>query len=132
MYKITLFLIMSTYLIASDLYYYNNHKKVYLTPQDSNQRVLQYRSVSNPHAVRFYTTTNNVVVGINDEILIKTKDIDAVLDTYEVKLKKRITSQIYLLQVKDNNLTLDISNQMYEDPDILYAHPNFIKQIHER
>lgn len=132
MYKQIAAFFFSTYLIASDMYYYNNNKKVYLTPQESNQSSFQNKSAPNPHAAQYYKTSSNTIVGISDEILIKTKDIDAVLYKYDVVLKKRITSDIYLLKVKDSTLTLKISNQMYEDSNILYAHPNFIKQIHNR
>lgn len=132
MLKQTIAFLLSTYLIASDMYYYNNNQKVYLTPQESNQSRLQNKSVPNPHAAHYYKTSSNTQVGITDEILIKTKNLDAVLHRYDVTLKKRITSDIYLLKAKESALTLDISNQMYEDSNILYAHPNFIRQIDNR
>lgn len=130
--KILYFIFFSLNVFASDLYYYNNHKKVFLTPQESNQTSVYNKSVANPHAIKYFKTNSSIILGIGDEILIKTKKIEIILQKYNLVLKKKLPLDIYLVSVKNSSETLDTANKLYEDSDILYAHPNFIRQVYSR
>ena len=119
-----LFLIVFTFSVASDLYYFQNGKKVYLTPLSDKTRAMDKNT-------KFYTTPRGETIGISDTILVKTVpkiNIEILAKKYNVKVVKRVLINVYLLQVDDISKTLDFSNKLFNDDNIIYAHPNFLRK----
>jgi len=112
---------------ASDNFYYQNNKKVYLTPYNSSLR-------SNP-TINYYQNEKGIVLGITDKLIVKTKDdisIDNLLTKFNLSIEKNLGKNLYVLKAADKNLTIDIANQLNQDDNIEYAQPDFIKKRFSR
>ncbi|MCK5293739.1 MAG: hypothetical protein KAJ49_03735 [Arcobacteraceae bacterium] len=131
--NILLFTLIFTFLYSSDTYFYQNGKKVYISPVQE-VKIFSLKATSTQSNLNYFTTPNNKTVGVNDEILIKTSstNIDNLLIKYSLTLVKQLTKNIYLLKVKDKSTIFDISNRLYEDKTVQFAHPNFTRQIDKR
>ncbi|MBU0720436.1 hypothetical protein KJ877_03780 [bacterium] len=127
-------LLISTSLFSSEVYFYQNKKKVFITPTQlklSNARVATHSF----DTIKYFTTSNNILLGITNEILVKYRNmyaLEKIQLRYSLVPIKRITHDIYLYKIDDADLTLKISNALYEEDDIEYAHPNFIKKTQNR
>lgn len=128
-------LLLSLALISlngKDAYYYQNSKKIYISPIKQIKN-FSLKSVSSPSTIIYFKTMQNNILGMNNEILIKTNiDIKIVLKKYNISLVNQITKNIYLLKTIDNSNVLDVANSLYEDDDIEFSHPNFTKKIQTR
>ncbi|MDD2698749.1 MAG: hypothetical protein PHF17_08120 [Arcobacteraceae bacterium] len=131
MYKaifLSLSLIVS--LFATDDFYYNGNKKISLiktTFANSN-----LREVSN---TTYYKTPDNLILGVNDEIILKIKDKNMLkyLETkYGFTVIKELFSNTYLIKVTNKEETIQKANDLYLEETIEYASPNFIKTINKR
>lgn len=125
-----MFFVFTVSLLNAQSYYYSNHKKIILTPLQNSQST-ENRSVTNPNEI-LYFQSDSKVLGVSDEIIIKCSNIDKILSTYDVSLVEQISKGIYLVKVKQSSLTLETANKLYEDKDVIYAHPNFIQKIEKR
>jgi len=80
-----------------------------------------------------YITSNNIEVGLTDEILvvfhdkIKEKDIESLYLQYGVELVERSTYD--LIRVPKNGNVLEIANSIHESNDVKFAEPNFLCDI---
>lgn len=126
-----LFLFLSVaFALHAESFYYNNNQKVQLTPLPKS--LVQSKSATEGAQMEYYTTPNSTLVGISDEILIQTEDIEYVLKCYGVELLAKLGNNIYLLRAKERAQTLELANKLYEDEKIELAHPNFSKEIQKR
>ena len=124
--------LLFTFLYSSDNYFYQNGKKVYITPV-KQIKSFSLKYVSTPSNITYFTTPQNKTLGVSDEILIKTTaNIDNLLIKYSLTLMKQLTINLYLVKVNNKTTLLDTANRLYEDKSIQYAHPNFIRQIDKR
>jgi len=118
---------------ASDSFYYQKDKKVFLTPIKSTQfRTFQK---TNSTQIDYYKTQNDKIVGISKEFIVKIKEekvLENLLKKYSILLNKRLAKNLYLMETNSTQETLDVSNQLYSDVNVSYAHPNFIKKIEAR
>ncbi len=125
MFKVlTFLLVFISFSIASDLYYYENGKKVYLTLSPDKTRAVD-------KSIQFYTTSTGQTVGVSDTILIKTKNnIDKayLVNKYNIKFERELPNSSYLIRVDNISNTIDIANQLYNESNIIYAHPNFLRK----
>jgi len=115
---------------ASDNFYYQKDKKVFLTPIKSTQ--LRTFQKINSTQIDYYKTPTGHTVGINKELLVKIEEekaLEDLLKKYSIVVKKRLAKNLYLMEVNSTQETFDVSNQLYHDTNVLYAHPNFIKKI---
>lgn len=120
-------------LFASSEYFYSGGKKVPLTPLLTNNYSL--KNQNNLNETIYYKTHNDIKLGVRDEIIIKIhkdSNIASILEKYDLTLIKSFSNNLYLIQVKNSNDTLDISNKLYLESSVVYAHPNFIKEIIKR
>lgn len=117
---------------AEDNYYYQNGKKIYIKPSS----VFQTFSLNNETLVNtksYVQIENNTSIQITNQILLQTNNgISTIIEKYPIKLLKTITPNIYLVEVDTNQSVLSIANRLYEDKNILFAHPNTIKKIENR
>ena len=125
MMKILFFLLFIFSCLFGDVYYINDNKKVYLK-EDLNLS-------KNNDEVRWFRDKNNLLYGVKNEIIFvlkKAEDKNNVLNRYSLILKENISDKILL--VKTNLDVFEISNQLYNDDAVLYAHPNFITKVKSR
>jgi hypothetical protein len=118
---------------ATDNFYYQKDKKVFLTPIKSTQ--LQTFQKTNSTKIDYYKTQNDKTVGINKEFIVKIKEekaLEGLLKKYSIVVKKRLAQNLYLMEINSTQETLAVSNQLYHDANVSYAHPNFIKKIEPR
>ena len=87
--NILLFTLILTSLYCSDNYFYQNGKKVYLSPV-KEVKSFSLKSTSTTPNLNYFTTPKNKTVGVSDEILIKTTpaNIDNLLIKYSLTLVK--------------------------------------------
>ena len=127
---LSLFLVFSLSACASDTFYYEYGKKVYLKP------MIQTRSAKKSD-VTYYKTDTNETIGIKNEILFKLRK-DISLDDFLQKFQldktqvKKIADKTYLLKLSKGENLFELTQQMYEDKDTIYATPNKIKKYHLR
>jgi hypothetical protein len=132
MYRIFLFVLLQTLLLpllAQDFYYKQN-KKVLLTPLQDDTAKLQ-RSTE-MQELKYYKTPSNIIVGVKDEILLHTHEIDALMQEYGFTLIQELSTNLYLVRFSDKKRTLEQANTMHEDARVKFAHPNFYKQVQRR
>jgi hypothetical protein len=110
-----------------DNYYYQNNIKIYLNT---------YPNISRSSSdIDYYKNNKGIVLGVSDKIIVKLKkgtQINIIVSSYDVSLDKQLSDDMYLLKVKDKNLTIDIANRLNEREETLYAHPDFIKKRFNR
>ena len=128
-----IFLLLFTFLLsASDNFYYQNDKKVILTPiQTSNT----FQKMDANHTIEYFKTPKGQIVGMGQEIIVKLKDtkaLDSLVKKYAVNIKTKLTNKLYVLEVNSTKQTLEITNKLYLDANVSYAHPNLIKRIDKR
>jgi len=115
---------------ASDNFYYQKDKKVLLTSIKSTQ--LRTFQKINSTQIDYYKTEKGHTVGISKEFIVKIKEekaLEDLLKKYSIVVKKRLAKNLYLMETNSTQETLDVSNQLYHDVNVSYAHPNFIKKI---
>jgi len=108
---------------AQELYYYNDSKKVTLTPIQTSLRTLQN--------IDYYENERGLKLGVSDKLILKLSDntnLQFYLQEYNMSIESTLSTDVYLLKLQNKNLTLSISNMLSEKEDVIYAHPDFIKQ----
>jgi hypothetical protein len=132
--KILFFITISLSLNASNHFYYQNNKKVFLTPLEISQNFQKIDS-NQTDKIHFYKTAKGQIVGISKELIVKIKEekvLDSLVVKYQVIVKKKLAQKLYLMEIKSTEKTLDICNKLYQENNVSYAHPNFIKRIVKR
>jgi len=112
--------------VAKDSYYYDNNKKVGLIPLSKISR-----SITSQATIDFYQTEQGHEVGIYNKILLKIKagaDVQLLLAPNDMTIEEQLSPGLYLIVVPSNELAIDLSNRLSEQPDVEYAHPDFIKK----
>lgn len=120
---VILFLLLTQLTLANDTYYYKGSQKISLVKQNTLSQ--------NSQNIDYYKNSNNLIFGVTDKIIVKLRESDTVeryLKEYNLSLEKKLSNNMYLLQTKDKNSTITISNILNEKDEIIYAHPDFIKQ----
>ena len=124
---ITILILLIQYGCASNIYYYQNNKKVNLIPIKPLSRDMSH--------IDYYKNSNGTILGVTDRLVVKLKDkgyLKSILKEYSLELLKVLGENLYLLKTKDRNLTIKISNALYKKDFVEYAHPDFIKKLHKR
>lgn len=127
-------LLLLTSIVYAEQYYYQKGKKVYLSPTKSKSSISRDVN-SSINQINYFKTPQNVLVGVRDEILVKFKNTQNIQDiqiTYSLSLVKQLSKTMFLFKVKDYLRTLDVSNSLYEESDVEFAHPNFLRSVRKR
>ena len=112
----------TTLVNASTLYYYEEGVKVDVTKLDT---YTQYD---------YYQNSNNQKIGVNNTIIVKFSsniDVSDIESKYDVSLDKMISTNVYVFDVNSNNV-FTTSSKIYEDENVEFSNPNFIKQRRRR
>jgi hypothetical protein len=115
-----LFIFFTIYIFSSDTFYYQNNQKVKLLKLTEGDIL----------ATHYYKTPQNKIIGVNNEIIIRLKNetnVEGLSSKYDFIILEKLSDKIYLVQVQNNNQTLDIANLLHYEDDVEYAQPNFIK-----
>jgi hypothetical protein len=73
---------------ANENFYYQNNKKIELTPIKTTQKIQKSYSTQ---TIDYYKTQNNTTVGVTKEIIVKIKEeeaLEGILEQYAINLKK--------------------------------------------
>lgn len=112
---------------ASDKYYFENNKKVMLTPIKNISRSIK--------KIDYYKNENGVTLGATNKLILKLKDdsnLQKYLNDYNLTIKSKLGKNLYLLKTENNNLAIDTANALKLKKDVVYSHPDFIKKIISR
>ena len=123
------FIILSLY-AAEGSFYYENGKKISLKPVSSPLRTLNEKS-----GIDYYQTQRGIVVGVSDKLLVKLQDksqLQALLKEFNLVMLKAYNNNIFLLQTPSKNKTITIANELHQKENVLFAHPDFLKQSMKR
>jgi hypothetical protein len=111
----------------ADTYYYEYGKKVKLTKLKDQRSDLK--------DVEYYKYESGRKVGVKKEVLVKCKNMSACKDIFkEHNLTKyrNLTPSIVLITLNKEDDPFEISQKLYEEEDIEYSHPNFVKKRQKR
>lgn len=114
---------------ASDGYYYQEGKKISLTPNNEISRS------TDGSGMDYYTNERGTLLGVSEKIIVKLKNgvtIDSILSKYGLSLEKELGTDLYLLKADDRSKTIDTANRLSEDENIKYAQPDFSKKRFKR
>ncbi len=131
---VSIIFVSGIYLLASDTFYYNNSKKIYLSPLTSPTVVRTSQARVIP-SINYYKTANETVVGISNKIIVKFKTLEnfkEISEKFNLTLVKELYHNTYLFKLPQDVNTLDITNQIYNLQSVKYAHPNFIREAKSR
>ena len=120
---IIIFIVLLQYGCANDNYYYKNNQKITITPSISISR--------NSSNIDYYQNNEGIVLGVTDKLIVKLiddKNLEQILNEFNLILEKTLSKNMYLLKVTNKNLSIDISNRLSEKEYIEYSHPDFIKR----
>jgi len=120
---IIIFIVLLQYGCANDNYYYKNNQKITITPSISISR--------NSSNIDYYQNNEGIVLGVTDKLIVKLKDdknLEEILNEFNLILEKTLSKNMYLLKTINKNLTIDVSNRLSEKEYIEYSHPDFIKK----
>ncbi len=125
-------LFIYTALLSQD-FYYNNNKKIYLTPLDTHYSSA-FKAQSGVDEIT-YTNQNSqtlktdgtLIVTLNDDV-----DLDTFLDKYSLTLIKNVPDRYILVKCENINTVLEISQKIYKDKDVKVSSINFKKKYFKR
>ncbi|SFV50616.1 hypothetical protein MNB_SV-6-1816 [hydrothermal vent metagenome] len=119
--KISLLMVLALSLQAGD-FYYEYGKKVMITKSYESR---------DSSGIKYYENSLGKKIGVKDEIIIKCvegKSCQDALKRYNIISVSRLSPTMLLVKVpKDENI-FTLSQKLYEDSSIEFAHPNFIKK----
>ena len=119
--KIWFIFIMGS-LLEADNFYYEYGKKVDLKHLNT-QRDLG--------GIQYYEKSNGSKVGLKDEIILKCKDNISCKDSllkYKFKSIKNLSNTLIIVQIEDKEDIFKIAQELYNEDNIEFATPNFIKE----
>lgn len=119
----TLFLtiIFSVLVHASTSYYYDNGVKIDVTKLETSSQT------------DYYMNSKNQTMGVNNTFIVKfssTVNIQDVQTKYDIILNKDLGNNSYVFETNENVFVT--SSQIFENENVEYSQPNFIKQRRRR
>ncbi len=126
--RITLSLLFtSVLLLQASEFYYAHDKKMKVTELKEKRYTAD--------GIRYFQTAQGKKIGVTDEIIVQCKEsvncFELLKDQGFSSISK-LSSTLFLVKVaKDENI-FTISQKLYEQSEIILAHPNFIKQRQRR
>ena len=113
---------------AKTLYYYDGDEKRILTPDTA----IQQRTSESTH---YFRDENGVLMGVSNRIVIKTATdltLDTLMATYNLTLGEKLGSNMYVLITPSADMTIDVANALTKEDGVVFAHPDFIKEVSPR
>jgi hypothetical protein len=119
-------IVLLSFTACADSYYYEYDKKVQLTKLPQNDL---------HNHITYYQTPSGERVGVPQEIIVQCNphiDCKERLSHYPIKKIEKLSDNLLLLKVANSIDILKLSQKLYHDRDIKFAHPNFIKSRKKR
>ena len=119
--KIVMILLLGSALQAND-FYYEYGKRV---------SIVKSFETRNGSDVKFYENSLGKKIGIKDEILLQCREdsnCSTLFTKYNISKVEKLSSKIYLIKVPEDQDIFVLSQKLYNEPSIKYAHPNFVKE----
>jgi len=138
--QIALLLIALSLSAGANEYYYKHGQKVELTK-------LAEKRLDTTKMIKYYITKRGNKLGVTNEVIVQCKaDVNctSVLNAYSLetvsKLSKislvkevsKLSETLFLVKIKKDENIFKVSQELYNNKDIVLAHPNFIKTIKKR
>jgi hypothetical protein len=120
-------LIIINSILLSDVHYFSYNKIVKLTPL-KNSRTLN-------SDIKYYTNEAGQKIGVKQEIILKCKDKRVCIElikSYNFEKIEQLTSKLILVKLTKDQDIFAISNELYKNNNIEFAHPNFINKRYNR
>jgi len=114
----------STY--ANNLHYIQNNKKINLTPITVKTRTILNNKMD------YYINENNITLGVSNQLMLKLKNdnnLKSYLIEFNLIINREIIKDLYVLETSHKSLTINISNELSQKNDVIFSHPDFLKQI---
>ncbi len=115
-------------LMAQDSYYYSFGKKVTV------KKIPQTRALGDQN-ITYYENQNGQKLGVKHEVIIgcdNIKECEKVLQNYDILSVEKLSKTIFLLKLPKDTDLFNLSNKLYKEKSIKFAHPNFIKKRIQR
>jgi len=109
-------------------YFYEYGKKIKLIKL-SQQRTTQEKKAD------YYQTEFGHRVGIKNEIIVQCKESTNCVKTlkkYDLLQITKLSNQLFLVTLDNSKNVLNVSQQLHNDTNIQFAHPNFIRTKRRR
>jgi subtilisin family serine protease len=111
--KIIIISLLSS-LLSAEEFYYKNGKKNILTPSKSR-------------TIGEYIDKNNKKLIISNDVVVKFKD-----NNITTKYKEYLGNNIYIIETNSSKEAIEISNRLFESGDVVYAHPDMVREKRSR
>jgi hypothetical protein len=108
-------------------YYYEYGKKITLTKVTPKNHAQQH--------IPYYQTPSGEYVGVPQEIILQCNEhisCKEALQHYPIKDLKQLSETLWLIKVADTEDIFKLSQKLYLDKNIKFAHPNFIRSNKKR
>ena len=126
--KTLLLIILFPTTVWGESYYYEYDKKVTLTE-------LKKTKSFNEDNITYYQNSFGHKVGVKKEIIAKCKNdsnCKEIFKKYNLTNIQNLTSKIILITLNKNQDPFEISQKLYFEENIVFAHPNFVKKRKRR
>lgn len=120
--KLILVLLINILAFASNHFYYENGNKITV------------EKLNNGSSIEMYKNSKNKKFGVNNTIIVKflnQEDINTIESIYNINVIKKLSLNTYVFDVNGNNV-FEISALIYEEENVEFSTPNFIKQRRRR
>lgn len=120
--KLILVLLINILAFASNHFYYDNGNKITVEKLDN------YSNID------MYINSRNKKIGVNNTIIVKflnIENINTIENRYNINLIKKFSLNTYVFDV-NGNCVFEISALIYEEENVEFSTPNFIKQRRRR
>lgn len=125
--RMALLAIFTISLFGGDDYYTQYGKKVQVA------KIVQKQALSRDMAgenVEYYMTSHGKKVGVTNEIIVKCRlgvDCAEIFKSFSLSDASNLSDSLYFVKIPDGENVFTISNRLSENPNVEFAHPNFIK-----
>lgn len=119
--------ILTSYVFSNDFFYIKDNQKIHL------EKIQDISRASS--SVDYYKDENNVVLGVNKNIILSLKEgtlIEKYLKLYDLEIEKKLDSNLFLVKTTNKSKTLEVSNELNRKNDVIFAQPDFVKEVFAR
>jgi len=114
--------------LFSNDFYYAYGKKIQLA------KLYESRAINDSSTI-YYLTPEGEKVGIKDEILVACKDTvncKKELKKYDFSKISQLTKTLLVIKIQKNDNIFTLLQELHNDTNIMFAHPNFVKTLRKR
>ena len=123
--KIIAILLLGLVVNADDFYYEYGKKVMIVKSLDSRDN----------SGIKYYKNSLDKKIGVTDEIIFQFIDNNSSIDIlkkYNIDKIDKLSDRLYLIKVPKGQNIFELSQKLYEENSIEFAHPNFIKERKRR